>query len=1685
VAKGNKFGTFGGVFTPSILTILGVIMYLRLPWIVGQAGLWASIGIILIAHVISVTTGLSVASIATDKSVEAGGPYYIVSRSLGLPLGGTLGLALAVGLSFSISLYIIGFCESLLGYLQLEPSLENIRLYGTLTLIGLTLVTLISTSLAIKTQYLILIAILASLVSIFLGDGDAVLWKVGPIAPDGPHLTPNEGIDAVPMATLFGIFFPAVTGFTAGVNMSGDLKDAKRSIPRGTIAAIAVGLITYVGLAIFFAVSVDPELLRNDKNILLSLSLLPEAVIAGIWGATLSSALGSILGAPRIFQALALDRVIPKAFATGHGKTNEPRTALIIAFVLAEAGILIAELDAIAAIVSMFFMATYGFLNLSCAVESWASPDFRPEFRIPRWVSVLGAVICVLLMVQLEPLATAAAVALLAALFAWLKRRELVLESGDTWGGVWASLARSALQRLDRGTRHVRNWRPNILLFQIDDVDSTVFDFGHSLIGKRGVLTEFDFTSSSSIVESEDDLPGIFRRRLPTESPWTAADGACRFHGFSGVEPNTVLLSAKTAVREFEAFSKLSATVDELDYNLVVFDVRRPDILSSYGRLDLWWDDGNTISWIISVTRFLTASEQWHRTRIRVMVPSYASEDADRRFKLASRYLRDARISAEIRIVYPGPNDISLLDLVVRESDDAALTVVSLPQGSELLSGYIDALPAVLLSRPASLFNDEDSMERRLPAGPPVLADEIVTQESVAAPSAVEVSELFQRSQIEQQSLLAWFETCVVTAAHADLTSIIAESRKTVQRQFQLLGRPRNSSKVRLKRAVSRAQTALLFQGQKIMRAAGETLPADWRNRVSSAASTASDATARLLDLAPGMLDVYPNPDTLRADTSDETHIKKLKAKRRRVAWLTRSQPSISIPARGLSRHWLVDQTAHGFQDTLSELTVSTIDTVFATRRVLIDATLALEKLAAAAEDTEGGDVLSEERDAVLSRFDELDSRVGEQADALRRKLRRNGKRHLASFAYDLTAIDAIRRLRQYRQASVDVPQVEQFAEPIATNLALVFGQVANGLTVASFAQRLRTIVDRTQASVALHIESGTTRELERLHQQMSAGLEELGDGKTPNFNVNLSDVASFDDERVVGDLVQEISIAIRELPASIRNLDHARADALDASPLDAVEPRILDLRRLVQFVIEGDLIGGVRAVLSRIPAEEQRARETIQDVFRLLAFHTADTEQLDDERDSTFISVVESALTRIEGEQEHLADLNHSVKQRFTDVLNRVSERLDTWCRTGAPEALQARKETNRGLTGMDRLTRTAGAAARNVIARTIYQRNREAVARMSDHAMTKTSAAESVLGLVHELTPRADILESLPFYYYQLFLGQSVLDKAFWVGRSNELERLSQAVESWRSGYGGGALIVGERLSGRGSFARYAIARDFPIERTVVVPGPTLGNVSIEDFDIAIQKAAGVPGSTNEVLRRLPERTVVHLRSLERWWERRTGGFEVLEHITDLIDRHGQRCFFVMDMNVHAYRFASQYSPIADSVLSVVETGPMSAADLESIITLRHQSTGLYYTMDSKHEDDLAEWKTARLFEKHFEASGGRVGAALQSWINSVRRVRNDELRMAWPRVASTEPLHTLSTDTCTLLVQLTLHQCADRQRLQRVTGLPEIELKRQLSALRRMGLLQTRHDGAYETNRYVDHLITAHLRDQGMLT
>ncbi len=338
-----RFGTFQGVFCPTLLTILGVIMFLRLGWVVGHAGLIGAWSIILLASLITLCTALSTSAITTNIRIGSGGAFSIISQSLGLEVGGSVAVPLYLCQALAVAMYVFGFRA---GWRTLFP--EHSALWVDLaTFACLLAISLISAGVAFKVQYLLLALLAVSLVSVFGELGQTQL--LGPEWWSPPHSEFSYWL-------LFAVFFPAVTGIMAGLNMSGELREPRRSIPQGTLWAIAVSTIVYLGLALWCSLVVPPEELRSNYTVMLERCLWPQAVILGLLGATFSSGLTSLVGAPRILQALGEHNVVPGAawFARKSAR-GEPRNAMLFTGFVVLAALLLRDLNVLASLLTMFF----------------------------------------------------------------------------------------------------------------------------------------------------------------------------------------------------------------------------------------------------------------------------------------------------------------------------------------------------------------------------------------------------------------------------------------------------------------------------------------------------------------------------------------------------------------------------------------------------------------------------------------------------------------------------------------------------------------------------------------------------------------------------------------------------------------------------------------------------------------------------------------------------------------------------------------------------------------------------------------------------------------------------------------------------------------------------------------------------------------------------------------------------------------------------------------------------------------------------------------------------------------------------------------------------------------------------------------------------------------------------------
>jgi amino acid transporter len=1699
----NKFSTFGGVYVPSVLTILGVIMYLRLPWVVGNGGLYLTLGIILAAHVISITTGLSISSIATDKKVGAGGPYYIVSRSLGLPIGGTLGLALFVGLAFSVSLYVIGFSESFLSWLGMEPAGNTIRICGTITIVLVTMVTVISTALAIKTQYIILGLIVASIISIAWGDGGA--------APAVPHLEPAQG--AASFAVLFGIFFPAVTGFTAGVNMSGDLQDPKKSIPVGTMCAIATGLVTYIGLAIFLAYYVQPEMLTDNTQVLIEVAALPAAVLGGIWGATLSSAMGSILGAPRILQALSVDRVTPRYFAKGAGKTNEPRRALLLAFAIAEAGILIGELDIIARIVSMFFMATYGFLNLSCAIESWASTDFRPSFKIPKMVSVIGAVTCLLIMVQLDLLALFGATSVFAGLFIYLKRRELTLETGDTWEGVWSSMARTSLARLGVGKGATREYRPNVLCFSHagSAARSHLLSFGATLVRQRGLLSDFELSSrtkeskapaakeTSERVDEQLSRPGIFRQQLKSTTPYDSMASLMRFHGFAGLQPNTVMLAWPDHQEHSSELQNLLAVAEERDLNVLLMAPREEWEFGQRRQLDLWWSpERGNFAFVLALARYITSDDPWQLANVRFLVVNDEAAQTATLYRTATRLCTEGRLEATVKVLNNTLGERSFEDWVRRESAEADLVVVSLPhEASQIGRDFVQTtdelirhLGNVLLTRASSQFVDvlASTSESRLarvtarPAGDETLD---ITLPKLELPPVPELAaETLRVSGRLDAAAAEFIQTCLGPAYR--LHHVLVERMlELVDNSFNAVREILEAAPGRQRKAATRIQNNFLQQSVSLMSDFGNDDLPTLKDSLEHRIEWLFQEVQRIKEGTPApQLTVYLSKAQDSAEKEEEP--------KRRLK-------KTVIPLETLLTYHLEGEVPRHLLEAFTEAARFGSDRIIKLAKVCNATRNSLSLVAGWIRD---GELTSERLEEEYERVARPLRRQGKENDEVRRQAGRLFLRNFRQVSIELSGDfmrpELGRWVRHERRLSPEArdgqAQMMEVPQTWTTNETLLVRRAELELLVAVLGKRLAVIAERTKDSLAMELRSGITADLERLLTILRSAESKLEKNQNIRFDSPLELSDSLDDRRVIDDLVRKTLAATAPLPDAFETINEESILRIETDPFEEAEMITVAIRRRIEFLVQAEFIGRIRERLGQATQAQRHALGVARDVIRLVSYNINDIDT-DDEEESDqarerLAPILEESIQRLEAERQKVLDFGEQLPQLIDQQFELVTERTDAYAITGSEDGLRqyvvGDRASQQALSRFARLVDHVQRRGRDALGTLFYRRSAGLVfARQLRSGLdAQETLVESALRFVETHTPQATILQKLPFYYQQPFLGKTRISADFWIGRTAEGANARQALQHHRQGAPGALIVTGPRNSGKSSFCRTFANTNFRRDRIHHVFPPPGGAIEPALFQRALETELGSQGSPSALLSHLPEQSVVVFHDTELWWQRSLHGLAIIEQLEQLIDEHSRHCLFVVNLNVHAFRFLKRVTGLRDRALAVVDCGPLDAQCLKDIIMIRHKSTGLGLELAGRDLDAVPEWRLARLFSQHFDYCGGIVGVALQSWIAHIVGLDQKTLEIKNPSPPRADVLHELPMEWLSLLLELCLHKQVTEERLQSVTEIPERELHHLLTTLVRMGLVTRNSQGVIETNRYVDHVISTHLVERRLL-
>lgn len=669
----GTLGTFSGVFTPSILTILGIILFLRLGYVTGSAGMARALIIIAIANLISILTSQSLAAVATNLKVKGGGDYYLISRTLGHQFGGAIGMVLYLAQSVSVAFYCIGFAEALVSMTPQLPFLTT-RVIATTAVGLLFILAWLGADWATRFQYGVMVLLVAALFSFFMGGFRQ--WDAAVLASNW-----SAPANAPPFWMIFGIFFPAVTGFTQGVSMSGDLKDPGRSLPLGTFLAVGISIGVYFLVAVVFAGVLPNKTLMEDYQSIKHVARYGFLIDAGVIAATLSSAMASFLGGPRILQSLSADRIFPllTPFAKGAGENGNPRRAILLTLGIALATVGLGQLNLVARLVTMFFLISYGLLNYATYYEAQTkSPSFRPRFKwFNRYLSLLGCFICLGIILALDIKNGIIAMAILVAIHQYLRHTAGPARWADSSSAHAFQVIRNQLSALSQAPEHDRNWRPHILAFtNHPERRLPLLTFGLWIEGQSGLITAVRVLEGAGLrmrkvqKEAEEELQrhltknklNAFPLVVQADDIASALPVILQSYGIGHLNANTVLVNwygqSGKGIGGLQAlkYGHNLKTAFRMGFNLVLFcydETRWETMVASDRegrRIDVWWQADASSRLMLLFAYLVTRHHDWQKAEIRVLTAGTGERLAKAKEEL-NQLLEEARIDAQAHIV--------------------------------------------------------------------------------------------------------------------------------------------------------------------------------------------------------------------------------------------------------------------------------------------------------------------------------------------------------------------------------------------------------------------------------------------------------------------------------------------------------------------------------------------------------------------------------------------------------------------------------------------------------------------------------------------------------------------------------------------------------------------------------------------------------------------------------------------------------------------------------------------------------------------------------------------------------------------------------------------------------------------------------------------------------------------------
>jgi hypothetical protein len=1149
------------------------------------------------------------------------------------------------------------------------------------------------------------------------------------------------------------------------------------------------------------------------------------------------------------------------------------------------------------------------------------------------------------------------------------------------------------------------------------------------------------------------------------------------------MEPNTILMGWTAKPSHRESFVGLLRAFKQADYNACFLHYRQSRQFGEHEKIDLWWTGkGRNLSLAISLLRYVTASGKWRHAHIRLLVAHAEQLPGMQVQRQLESILDSYRVQMEICLVNNTIERLPLPELIAQESDGSDLTLVGIPDIAyqDGLEEFVRSFQAVLPQMGATLFihaaSSFEEWQLSIPSAQPasaapVPASPLPLPDLVPFRHFVIQEDLRQADRYGQQLAEAFFLQSTAGLFKA-LQEMGEESTNWMQQLSQsLLQASQQPEAYRRKKAVDKLRNSSYFRVNALL----EKLPmATVGQQLDEAVRWYLGQLDKMVARFPMQVSLSHEAAEIAPSPSDSWAVKRLKWRYRTIALFRGGKVRVQLQYRNAAAWHIGYQQRELLANYLHALFFDGLRLLSAWRDLLAYPENTLETLLPAVLD---GTLDPADVQAMQAAWQEKQASFLQelrlQEEIYRMRLLVACRENLNQMGNMLCSPLAKREIARLQAPQERVQWLDgtlaTYRELWGKQLVRYANKISLEWAIISLRGRMATLLHGFQEDIGYLVQRRYGKELQQLEQS----IRQLAEGGAMH-EVRMPDVHLLADAFEKQE--QQLEALLESLPERMEVLE-----ATAATDLEDGEAVSIPVARMTAHFLESQLVQPLKQAVEQLASQAAKSLYAAKDQAHLAKFHL-------DNQELEAGTATAKALKALEQEAEHLAQAQEAFRQKLAQCLHNAFLPLSAGkIVSSAKDFSQYLREyqSKKVLSGAGRLLKLGEELLRRQTAQLLYSQSKgKLLAKRLTEDQAPGLQAGRLLDFSEQYAPSAKVLEQLPNYYASLFSGRSQIDEDFWVPRPEEEALFKKAVKRYRQGMRGAIMLLGPRNAGKSILARTCIDRFYGGKTIQIFPLPE-GSPRAQDLAEALRQATGLSGSPDEVLQALPQGTALLVHDLELWWERAPQGWDALELLKKLVNQYAHRCLFVFNTNPSAYQLMRAGLQLDALFIQVISCQPFNASELQQLVMLRHQSSGLGLSLRKKRPGiGFADWRMARAFNQLFNLSGGNPGAALSLWLASIRKVKDQSLHIELPKVPSSQDWKSLDEEHWRWLAQLALHKRMTLPRLQAVLQLPEDTAFELLQGLLRTGLVRERQRGVYMLAEHLDHYLIRILKTRELI-